>query len=1068
MPQTISFAQSPLFLGTTVKPNVLVLYDNSQSMDGTMAGKLIAGSDASTRGNIARSVLRSTITSYRDSFRWGLASFGLKNKGLYTTYAYYFGSDAEVVYTNNCVDGVSPDNGNRRCVANPQPDKNGFNFITYALTGDDPAINDVLYSGDFGPQLYGIGVNGTTKYDIYKTRGAGTDWNAGNFATGQGTWTFTPTDAGYLPTTPPNRREFFIKRAWGYYGDITGTGVVNRAVADDSAAHYDALMAFLAVETNNNATTELKNAAVFTPLAGTVGTARDYFANAFSGSGKPSPITSSCQRNFVLLATDGNPTGKTDGTMYTLAQQANTYTAATNTWAWSAAATDVFDRITGLRSVAFGAKNYDVQTYVIGMGDSVANQSSVAVLDRMASLGGTTSAYLASNEDALKAAFQKIAVDITSKTAAASAVSLNSGSWNTGSRVFQGRFSSTDWSGQLLSFKIGESGEPDAVPEWDAGQVLNDQHWSTDRQVLTYKPSAALGSRGVAFRWPAKPAEPTATEIDTGMSTALNKDSLGNVDTYGASRLEYLRGNTAREVANCGACAAPTFRNRKTTVLGDIISSAPVYVGGPTGDYRDTIESGAYSTYAVSRTSKTPMIFVGANDGMMHAFKASNGSEVFAYVPWAVRNKLSALTAPTYSHQYTVDGSPAVGDVYYGGAWRTLLVTGMSAGAKGVFALDVSDSANFTEAKADKVVRWEIDGSDGDMGHIFSRPVLAKTRDGKWRAIFGNGYNSTNGRAVLMLVDLQTGTVARVDTNAGAPGSPNGLSGIAAVSSADNGVVDIVYAGDLYGNVWRFDLSSAAPGSWKVHHTAADVSAPLFKAVAGQQITARPDVARHPKGGYLVSVGTGRYIDIVDNTTTGTQTIYGLWDKGATVAMADLQTQLIDSTAVGASGKSFRLTTHAVGKPPDGVIVGDNVISVDDYYATRKGWKMDLPTSGERVVSEATVRFGRLIVSTLIPSTAECSYGGDGWIMDVEVITGNRSPALDTNGDNEVTVDDYLNGRNAAGVKIGAIPAAASIMRSKKRNLDDKLINTSDGSIVRVREKGNEQTSRRAAWEQIR
>jgi hypothetical protein len=131
-------------LGTTVKPNVLVVYDNSQSMDGTMAGKVIAGDDATTRGNIARTVLRNTITSYRNSFQWGLASFGLANRGVYTTYGYFFGSDAEVVYTNDCVAGISATNGNRRCVANPQPG-NGFSYLTYGQTGDDPVINDVLY-----------------------------------------------------------------------------------------------------------------------------------------------------------------------------------------------------------------------------------------------------------------------------------------------------------------------------------------------------------------------------------------------------------------------------------------------------------------------------------------------------------------------------------------------------------------------------------------------------------------------------------------------------------------------------------------------------------------------------------------------------------------------------------------------------------------------------------------------------------------------------------------------------------------------------------------------------------
>jgi type IV pilus assembly protein PilY1 len=138
------------------------------------------------------------------------------------------------------------------------------------------------------------------------------------------------------------------------------------------------------------------------------------------------------------------------------------------------------------------------------------------------------------------------------------------------------------------------------------------------------------------------------------------------------------------------------FRNRAVSVLGDIVNSAPVYVGGPTGEYRDTMESTRYSTYAAGRAGQTPTIYVGANDGMLHAFNASTGNELFAYVPWAVRNKLTSLTTNPYVHLVTVDGSPSVGDVHVGGGWRTMLVSGMNAGAAGLYALDITNPSNFT------------------------------------------------------------------------------------------------------------------------------------------------------------------------------------------------------------------------------------------------------------------------------------------------------------------------------------------------------------------------------------
>ena len=1076
--QTLNFAQSPLFLGSTVKPNVLVVYDNSQSMDGTMAGKLIAGSDASTRGNIARSVLRNTITAYRGTFQWGLASFALRNASLYSTYAYYFGGNAEVVFTNSCVGGLSPANNNLRCVANPQPD-NGFNFITYRYSGDDPAINDVLYTGNYGNQLWGIGVNNSTQYQVFDNHTGVAGWAAGDFSGGKGTWSFTPTDAGFLPATPPNNRMFWLNRAWGYNGDITGAGAINEAVAADSNAHLSTLMALLAPETNNNATTELKNAAVFTPLAGTLGTVRDYFAGNVAG--KPSPIGQTCQKNFVLLATDGNPTGKTDGSMVALADMSNTFNAATGTWTFGAAATAVFDRVTALRTTPLGATKYDVQSYVIGLGDSVANASSVATLNRMAELGGTSAAYLASDEAALADAFRRISIDIISRTAAASSVSLNSGSLSNGSRVYQGRFSSADWAGQLLSYPVAASGEPGTTPDWDAAQKLNTQHWSTGRQILTYKPSAALGSRGVPLRWPANAAAPGAGEIDAGMVTLLNKNGSGAVDNFGVQRLEFLRGNTAREERNCPSCSAPVFRNRAVSVLGDIVNSAPAYVGGATSEYRDTMEASRYSTYAAGRASQTPTIFVGANDGMLHAFNVSNGNELFAYVPWAVRNRLSALTTNPYAHLFTVDGSPSVGDAYIGGNWKTMLVAGMNSGAPGLYALDVTNPANFTEANAAQVVRWEIGSEDADVGHIFGKPIVAKMRDGRWRAIVGNGYNSANGRAVLLMVDLETGAITRIDTMSGGASAPNGLSAVAVVSTSDNGVADFAYAGDLAGNLWKFDLSSSSAAGWKVAFGGTSAPRPLFTATSGQSITARPDVTKLPRGGYMVAVGSGRYMDVSDNAANGIQAMFGIVDNGSEVTLADLQEQSVVRQATAAGGTVYRLSTHAVGLPNDALQTGDNTITLAAYTASKRGWRLALPTSGERVVAEATVRNGRLVVSSMIPSTAACSYGGDGWIMEVDVFTGNRAAALDVNNDGLVTSADYLDGTAPSGVQVRAVPSAATIVRKPPTYTTDqppsgapavpcteyKLINTSDGRIVRVGGSCGRVPSRRASWEQL-
>lgn len=960
--QTLSFAQTPLYLATTVKPNVLVMYDNSQSMEAVMPGGWrTTFDDANTRGNIARQVLRDSITTYQGNFRWGLGRFGTGG-------------------------------------------------ATYLLD-----------------------------YSIY----------------------------GY---TPPMIL---------YYSDqLTGLGAIVQPVQDTSSTHLSAMMSLLGAETGNAATTEIKNSTWATPLAGMVQTAGEYYAN--KDAAHSTPITDkTCQRQFVVVATDGDPNYSKGKYRYTTDTELRNKKNTDGSWTFSPATTEVIDEIAKLRTTE--VKNhatmngtYDVQTYIVGMGTAFENEGSVAGMNRMAQVGGTGQAYLANDRASLAAAFTRIAADIAARTASSSGVALNGGAYKTGSMVYQSRFNSGDWSGQLLAYAMQASGDLSTTATWDAAQRLNLQAWDGGRQILTYRGASALGSRGVPFRWPANPASPTARELSTAMVTALNRSGGGVADTYGSFRLAYLRGDTSREVRNCATCTAPTaFRNRATTVLGDIVNSSPVYVGSGGRYVRDGAEAAVYDTYRRSRAAMRPMIYVGANDGMVHGFDAATGNEVFAYVPALVADRLAALPEQGYVHQYSVDGPLVAGDVYYGGGWKTLLLGGLGAGGKGLFALDVSDTATFTEAQAARVVRWEIDGaSEAAIGHVFHAPQLVKMRNGRWMALLGNGYNSSTGTAQLLAIDVENGQVTKVNTQQGSSGTPNALLGVVGVSSANNGVVDIAYAGDLQGRLWKFDLSSTDPAQWKVAYGTTASPQPLFTAASGQPITARPDVTPHPQGGYMVSFGTGIYLQSTDPASTTQQTIYGIWDKGATVTASQLVTQAVLGTANGSDSRNYRFTTYAVGTPATSY-TGDAAVTPTQYLDTKRGWKLDLPGTGERVVTQASVRYGRTVFSTLIPSTVPCSYGGDGWVMEVDAITGNRpdTPALDTNGDNTVTAADRLTYQGAlahvSGVRVGAIPTAPTFIRAQDRRLDDKLLNTSSGSVVRVREAGSPFTSGRAGWEQL-
>jgi hypothetical protein len=524
----LSIAQYPLFLTHRTLPNVLVIYDNSESMDGTMAGKLIAGDDPSTRGNIARGVIRNTISNFSGQFNWGLESFATYGYGLYSTYPYWLGNDQTMVFTDDCVSGVSASNGGLRCIDNPQWQAGsvGDRFVTYDRASDDPDINDVLYIGYFGSGAWATSAGGGS-YNFYFNHNPGTAFEA-NMANYWATLSFTPTDAGYIPFNPPISRQLYAYRAWGFYAGVNGQGLINEPVMAPSASgHLANMQAMLASETPYGP--EIKNSAVFTPLAGSMLTASQYFR------GGSSPISLSCQRSFVMLATDGNPTSDWWGNMYPLDQQQNIYNATTHSWTFSPAANDVFGQISTLRNVSVGGFTHDIQTYVVGMGDTVANPSSVAAMNQFASLGGTGTAYLAQDSTSLASAFQAIAVDIESKTAAASSVSLNTGSWGTGTNLYQARFNSGDWSGQLIAYLINADGSIGAQ-QWDSGQIINGQNWDTGRTILTYKPSAALGARGIPFRWPATyPGAPTATEMDLAQAALLDApdatsgSGLGNV-----------------------------------------------------------------------------------------------------------------------------------------------------------------------------------------------------------------------------------------------------------------------------------------------------------------------------------------------------------------------------------------------------------------------------------------------------------------------------------------------------------------------------------------------------------
>lgn len=563
-----------------------------------------------------------------------------------------------------------------------------------------------------------------------------------------------------------------------------------------------------------------------------------------------------------------------------------------------------------------------------------------------------------------------------------------------GAFVYQPGFESDTWGGSLKKLKIalgeGESISIATSPEWDAGQILTGTDKQApkpvhaDRRIYTsrFDPEGAMST--VDFKW---------DQLNAAQQALLDASPIdGKPDGRGEARVNFLRGDRTWETGQPNG----VFRSRKR-VLGDILNSNPVYVGPPSASHYGN----GYETFVKDRQQRTKAVYVGANDGMLHAFAASDGVELFAFVPDAVLTHLNRLTAPDYKHRPFVDGGITVSEARVNGAWKTVLASGMGGGAQGVFALDVTDPANF--AAGGKALFEFTDADDPDMGNVMGAPVIAKFNTGmhagapqfKHFVVVSSGLNNyrddganrfnADGASALFLLSLDK--PSSVKWQAGVnyfkfrvpgkiPGLQNGLSAPALVTGAD-GAVRYAYAGDLQGSLWRFNFTGSAP--WSNAISGPD---PMFSATdhkeAPQPITVQPRVVFAPGGGFIVLFGTGKFIEQNDavSGTYAIQSFYGVLDSGSQASAAfgrkDLAQRMLDKTSNG----NFK-------------IVGPD-IAYGNGADQKKGWYVDFAESdktGERSVTNPLVINGFVFFNTLIPGTDPCQPGG-GRSYVVDTISG--------------------------------------------------------------------------------
>jgi Tfp pilus tip-associated adhesin PilY1 len=594
---------------------------------------------------------------------------------------------------------------------------------------------------------------------------------------------------------------------------------------------------------------------------------------------------------------------------------------------------------------------------------------------------------------------------------------------------FVAGFTTEKWIGDLAAYEIDiDTGEYSLAPRWTAAAKLSAQvGQACDNRKIYVGGSGTLAS----FSWNSfacdsngAPTGTATTELSSANQNYFNSTVIQGLSQYsptntdgntgsstqtanapGANLVNFIRGQ--RQYEGFAPNNTKLYRSRET-ILGDIVNSQPTYLPAPSFSYADD----GYSTFKVANAGRVPMIFVGANDGMLHAFYAPKstdtanaqlaGKEAWAVIPSAVLPNLYKLADYQYSDRHTwyVDSTPVIGDVYDGTSWKTILVGGLGGGGKSYYALQLNHTA--ANPGAAPTGLWEFKQSDTcfdpsptaapqytdcNLGYTFGRPVITKytnpAGDSQWVVLLTSGYNnvrspagSGDGGGYLYILDALTGRILhKLSTGAGSATSPSGLREINTFVTnvlANNQTLR-VYGADILGNLWRFDINDNLGVAGR---EAVKVGQALDPDGNPQPITTRPAIVEYT-GKTMVVVATGRLLGLTDLTSTQTQSLYAIPDAlGSTVQYTNFRETLKPmafTQATTSSNQKYR-TIACTG--------------TDAQCATPLGWYVDLSDSGERVNVDSQIIQGTLIVASNVPQSSECNVGGYSWLTQLNVLNG--------------------------------------------------------------------------------
>jgi type IV pilus assembly protein PilY1 len=545
-------------------------------------------------------------------------------------------------------------------------------------------------------------------------------------------------------------------------------------------------------------------------------------------------------------------------------------------------------------------------------------------------------------------------------------------------KLFVAQYVTGKWIGDVLALTIDpETGVISPTVAWSAKTQLNAMVAAgTPRNIYYFKKNVS-GNGGVLRDF--THANLTTDGLNGNVDNACSKSpALSQCSSLAAGDVTAANSGTNLVAWLRGGYNA-VYRPRESP-LGDIIGGAPVFVSKPPFKYTEN----AYSSFASTNASRAGVVYVAANDGMLHAFDGATGNEKWAYMPSAVLPNLYKLADNSYAsnHQYLVDGAPSIGDIYVGGAWKTILVGGLGAGGRSYYALDITDPNN-------PVAMWEF--SDTHLGLTFGNPIITKRADGTWIVAFGSGYNNNvsggDGNGRMYVLNASTGalitsiqTYTAVSTPAGTTTTPSGLAKLNVwVDSEIDNTAKRFYGGDLLGNVWRFDLDNlVAPNNAALRLAYLQTGSPGV----AQPITSQVSLAEITQSGTkypVVFLGTGKYLGTSDLSNTAQQSVYAIKDPMTGTGLGDLR-----------AGTTLVAQTLTTTTDADGAKIR-NATKNPVTWSSKNGWYVDLPSAGERVNVDPQLLFNTLTVAANIPSTDACTIGGESFLYRFDIGTGGSS-----------------------------------------------------------------------------